>query len=210
MSVWTHEDDVKIRNHVEKFGLVHWAELSANMGRGRCGKSVRYRWLKVLDPSINHGPWTEDEDKRLIELFAKSNGSWVIMSHSLPGRTDVQIRARWNCISRKRNNAALTASIEGMNQDLFSSIFPDENVVCTSPGNKKRKTVQAVERSKPASPALRPFGDSTIKFKMTFGTLQGTIAKRVAFPVTCFKALNSTLATQMDARKQKWDGLGKL
>jgi hypothetical protein len=55
-----------------------------------------HRWQKVLDPSLVKGPWTEEEDKKVIELVEKYGPErWSFISSFLPGRIGKQCRERW-------------------------------------------------------------------------------------------------------------------
>lgn len=50
----------------------------------------------MLDPSLVKGPWTEEEDKRLIELVETLGAEkWSYISSFLPGRIGKQCRERW-------------------------------------------------------------------------------------------------------------------
>jgi hypothetical protein len=46
----------------------------------------RERWLNHLDPSINKGEWTEEEDQILLKAQAQWGNSWTKIAELLPGR----------------------------------------------------------------------------------------------------------------------------
>ena len=49
-----------------------------------------------MDPSLIKGPWSEDEDKKLIELVEKYKPEkWSFIASFLPGRIGKQCRERW-------------------------------------------------------------------------------------------------------------------
>jgi len=48
--------------------MKNWGEV-ASIIEGRTAKQCRERWKNHLDPSINKGPWTEDEDKQLMTFY---------------------------------------------------------------------------------------------------------------------------------------------
>jgi len=56
------------------------------------------RWHHCLDPAINKEPWSEKEDKILIDAHKQLGNKWVAISKHLPGRTDKAIRNRWRSI----------------------------------------------------------------------------------------------------------------
>ena len=55
-----------------------------------------HRWTKALKPTITHGKWLEEEDKRLIlgVAFYGSKG-WNEVARCVRTKTDVQCRERW-------------------------------------------------------------------------------------------------------------------
>jgi hypothetical protein len=55
-----------------------------------------HRWQKVLDPALVKGPWTEEEDKKVIELVEKHGPEkWSNIASFLPGRIGKQCRERY-------------------------------------------------------------------------------------------------------------------
>ncbi|KAF8396786.1 hypothetical protein HHK36_018418 [Tetracentron sinense] len=48
-----------------------------------------HRWQKVLDPELIKGPWTQEEDDKIIELVSKCGPTkWSVISKSLPGNLE--------------------------------------------------------------------------------------------------------------------------
>lgn len=54
------------------------------------------RWYKSLDPALQRGSWTEEEDDRLRKAVAGYGSSWVQVASAIPGRTNDQCRERWH------------------------------------------------------------------------------------------------------------------
>jgi hypothetical protein len=54
------------------------------------------RWYKSLDPTLQRGNWTEEEDDRLRKAVAGYGLSWVQVASAIPGRTNDQCRERWH------------------------------------------------------------------------------------------------------------------
>lgn len=54
-----------------------------------------HRWQKVLNPELVKGPWTPEEDEKVIELV-KIYGpkKWSLIASHLPGRIGKQCRER--------------------------------------------------------------------------------------------------------------------
>lgn len=52
---------------------------------GRVGKQCRERYLNHLDPTLRHGPWTEEEEQLLLSLHARLNNQWAEIARQIPG-----------------------------------------------------------------------------------------------------------------------------
>ena len=46
-----------------------------------------FRWQKVLNPELIKGPWTQEEDDKLLNLIEKNGPkNWSNIAKYLPGR----------------------------------------------------------------------------------------------------------------------------
>jgi transcriptional activator Myb len=61
------QEDEKVRHLVGVYGAKKWSKIAAELP-GRIGKQCRERWHNHLNPGINKKPWTEEEDRRIIEV----------------------------------------------------------------------------------------------------------------------------------------------
>jgi hypothetical protein len=62
----------------------------------RTPKQCRERWNNQLNPKINKGPWTLEEDIMLVRKQRQLGNRWAEISRFLPGRTDTLVKNRWN------------------------------------------------------------------------------------------------------------------
>lgn len=93
---WTKDEDEKLRHVVDVFGTKNW-KLVASKLEGRDQGQCHHRWQKVLKPSLIKGPWTEDEDRKVVELVKKLGAKkWSLIASHLPGRVGKQCRERWH------------------------------------------------------------------------------------------------------------------
>lgn len=98
---WTRHEDEIIIQYVQENGTRNWRNLCSLLP-GRIGKQCRERWRNHLDPSINHSPWTEEEDELLIKLHREYGNKWVTISRMMKNRSDNAIKNRWNSTLKKK------------------------------------------------------------------------------------------------------------
>ena len=178
--MFTPEVDAKVIDHVEKHGLTNFVELGSELGFS--GRKIRERWQFQLDPSINFGRWTASEDERLAHLYKQSSGSWSIISLSLPGRTELQAKSRWQSLERKKKKESKLEKLLG--QEIVDLLVEDKE-----PPLKRKAPNPAFEAAKKL-----PRPDSGMK-KAVFGNFGST---------TSFTEINQMLARQADARSVMW------
>ncbi|XP_017050856.1 myb protein [Drosophila ficusphila] len=92
---WSKSEDVLLKNLVETHGE-NWEIIGPHF-KDRLEQQVQQRWAKVLNPELIKGPWTRDEDDKVIELV-RSFGpkKWTLIARYLNGRIGKQCRERWH------------------------------------------------------------------------------------------------------------------
>jgi hypothetical protein len=95
LRLWLTQDDA-LRAAVEENGAKNW-KLIAKRLPDRTEVQCLHRWQKVLKPSLIKGPWTAEEDKKVLELVKKFGAKkWSLIASNLPGRIGKQCRERWH------------------------------------------------------------------------------------------------------------------
>uniref|UniRef100_A0A1D1XDW3 Myb-related protein 3R-1 n=1 Tax=Anthurium amnicola TaxID=1678845 RepID=A0A1D1XDW3_9ARAE len=105
---WTKEEDKHIIELVNKYGAKKWAVIASKMP-GRIGKQCRERWHNHLNPAINKGAWTTEEEITLIRAHQTYGNKWAEIAKFLPGRADNSIKNHWNCSVKKKLDSYLSS-----------------------------------------------------------------------------------------------------
>ncbi|XP_038665435.1 myb-related protein A isoform X3 [Scyliorhinus canicula] len=93
---WIPDEDEKLKKLVEEHGTEDW-NFIANHFLNRTDVQCQHRWQKVLNPELIKGPWTKEEDQKVIELVQKYGPKrWSLIAKYLKGRIGKQCRERWH------------------------------------------------------------------------------------------------------------------
>ena len=100
---WTPAEDRIVINYVARRGVhnVKWSEI-ANAIDGRIGKQCRERWFNHLDPTLNKGRWTQEEDDILFTAQERVGNKWSKIAELLPGRAENDVKNRFNSSAKKK------------------------------------------------------------------------------------------------------------
>lgn len=99
---WKHEEDEKLKELVELLGVKKWAQIATilnnSFNSSRKGKNCRERWNNHLDPTINKGEWTYEEDLTLLNKHKELGRKWSVIAKEFKGRTENSVKNRWNTL----------------------------------------------------------------------------------------------------------------
>ncbi|GBG74572.1 hypothetical protein CBR_g18982 [Chara braunii] len=88
--------DETLRRAVQCYKGKNWKRI-AEFFADRTDVQCLHRWQKVLNPDLVKGPWTKEEDERIIQLVNQYGAKkWSVIAQNLPGRIGKQCRERWH------------------------------------------------------------------------------------------------------------------
>ena len=95
---WTKHEDDKVRGLALELKAhnkeIDWKLVAAYVP-GRDDNECMQRFRNMLDPNLRKGPWTAEEDEKIIELVKKHGAKqWTTIAEALDGRTGKQCRER--------------------------------------------------------------------------------------------------------------------
>ena len=98
---FSEDEDDQLRQLVELHGDNNWLTIAQFMP-GRDSRQCKERWNHYLSPNVRMEPWRPDEDD-LLEMKVQEMGrKWKVMEVYFPGRTDINIKNRFNLLERRK------------------------------------------------------------------------------------------------------------
>ncbi|KOM56913.1 hypothetical protein LR48_Vigan10g280500 [Vigna angularis] len=139
---WTPEEDRALMELVSQFGPKKWTQIARSL-HGRIGKQCRERWKNHLQPNIRKGSWSLEEDMILIKGHQEFGRKWSKIAKRLSGRTENDIKNRWNATIRRQNcNKNSKAHYKGSILHAYVKwVTATEDKVLRKPSDKKNQNV---------------------------------------------------------------------
>ncbi|XP_070774757.1 transcriptional activator Myb-like [Enoplosus armatus] len=89
--------DEKLYRLLKEFGSNSWSSVSLHFKGQRSDVECQRRWQQIKNPELVKGPWTQEEDERVIELVHKYGMKrWSLIAKHLHSRNGKQCRERWH------------------------------------------------------------------------------------------------------------------
>ncbi|XP_017753264.1 PREDICTED: transcriptional activator Myb isoform X2 [Eufriesea mexicana] len=97
---WTKEEDALLKqlvSNAEQLGTgLRWDTIAGHFP-DRSDVQCQQRWAKVVNPELVKGPWTKEEDEKVVELVERYGPKkWTLIARHLKGRIGKQCRERWH------------------------------------------------------------------------------------------------------------------
>jgi hypothetical protein len=100
---WTKDEDEKLKLWMDTYGEANWTQC-ADFIIGRTGKQCRERWMNVLNPNLNKGFWSVEEDYKLCFIVKELGTKWTLISKFFNNRALNDLKNRFYFLSKKYNN----------------------------------------------------------------------------------------------------------
>lgn len=111
---WSFEED-QVLEYLVTQGCNNWGQIAERIP-GRTPKQCRERWKNHLDPAINKGPYTEEEDAVILSAQARLGNKWSQIAQLLKGRTEDSVKIRWKSLKQNPSKAAASHAQHKKNQ----------------------------------------------------------------------------------------------
>ena len=143
---WTQAQDdalkkaINSQQYSENGQKIRWTKISQEVfGSKLTPQSVYQRYMRVINPKLNHREWTIAEDKMLTELYHEMGDQWAQIAKKMNGvRADVWIRQRAVRLGLISESAAAASATGGTTTGSSSATTP-------TPTKSKKKKEAASE-----------------------------------------------------------------
>ncbi|XP_013870107.1 myb-related protein B [Austrofundulus limnaeus] len=89
--------DETLKHLVKEFGCSSWSAVALHFQGQRSQLQCQHRWQQIKNPGLVKGPWTQEEDRRVVELVQKHGMKrWSLIAKQLHTRNGKQCRERWH------------------------------------------------------------------------------------------------------------------
>jgi hypothetical protein len=147
------EEDDMLRRLVTANGEKSWNEIAAMM-RGRTARQVRERYQHYLNPTVNVGSWTPEEDALLLQMFEVYGPQWSILRQFFNSRSCVNIKNRWTTLVSQARKAAWEHGRE--RPDAASTVTSPVLPPIPQPPQPMVVPASPIARARPPAPPLEP------------------------------------------------------
>jgi hypothetical protein len=103
--LFAQEDDKALAQLVGSLGTENWTLIAQKMSHGFTGRQCRDRWHNYVDPDLNKLSWTETEDQKILQEYARIGPRWVALGAQNGGRTANSVRNRVSLLLRRKAKA---------------------------------------------------------------------------------------------------------
>ena len=85
-------------------------------------RQCRERWINVVDPSVKRTKWRLEEDLQILQLWRNMGKKWHEISQKVEGRTEIQVKNRFNCLIKKDTPKAGSKNLDEQVNNLIDNL----------------------------------------------------------------------------------------
>ena len=153
---FTKEEDELLKQLVNNQSQPNWNEISRYM-KSRTARQCRERYNNYLRPNLVNGPWTQEEDELLIELYEKYGPKWSFISQSFNSRSPVNLKNHHSSLISKSAIRSRQCKFgneheeDSPNEFKVSQIIQNKENAIIAPIHERIAIVKKEEKSKEQS-----------------------------------------------------------
>lgn len=125
---FTIDEDDRLKALVMRYGEEKWELITSKMPK-RSSRQCRERWMNYLSPTVKNCPWSAEEDDLLRAQVLKFGHRWRTMSALFPGRTDINLKNRWNLLMARSARAEKGKEMIKANENTKAKADHNSNVL---------------------------------------------------------------------------------
>lgn len=88
----------------------------------RNGKQCKERWINHLNPSIQKGPWTDEEDLALLQYYKTYGNRWSMITSLIGSRGESNVKNRFKSLINSVKHEDYNSSIQEKVEKLVSRL----------------------------------------------------------------------------------------
>ncbi|CUG93136.1 Myb-like DNA-binding domain, putative [Bodo saltans] len=89
--------------------MKNWDRVASMLENRKTPQQCKDRWYMYLDPSVNKGEWTSDEEEKLVQLQELFPAQWELIASQIKGRMAWQCEQHFHALVESAGGAANVA-----------------------------------------------------------------------------------------------------
>lgn len=112
VKTWSENEDNTLKSIILSKGAKNWSNIANELNclfhnrmLIRQGRQCRERWFNHLNPELNKGKWTHEEDRMLKSLQKNLGNKWSEISKLIKGRNENSVKNRFKSFDKGKGQA---------------------------------------------------------------------------------------------------------
>jgi hypothetical protein len=130
---------------------VDWEAVATKM-EGRSARQCRERWVNYLAPTIRSEPWTEEENRLLVDKINELGHCWATIGQFFNGRSENDVKNRWYSHLKFRSTFDQVSQQWTLAPGETCPMFPDRKKRRRAQALPQQNAIRILEEQKRACP----------------------------------------------------------